>query len=287
MSGSGLSGEAPSVSPQLVRGLAIRHWFGRWVACLAGGLVLLIIDLFVSSGVEASGPIRLMQGSSLALNGALPTKVPLEQLEGRSTPSGLTLRLDAVDAGFWFGFPLWRGELESTPGAALGPYRLEVLRHLEPPEASSPSVQMRASAPEKISTLSVELLDVRTWREEHPSRLVRWVGLEPGLGLSWLAVLLLGSLCGLFWFAHRLRLELEAQGLSELERLVRAEDGWRLLFRRLSGPAPVLGTRRPLWNRLGQCLGEGVVVGVEVDQLWVSVPLDRTLPSELWIRGHG
>lgn len=271
------------LSPELIRGLRWRFWLSRSISVAALLLVLTVVDLFASEAAAAGGVLRLSVASSLPLNGSLPRMVLLEQLEARSYPPGLHLRLEAVAAGFWLGFPLWRGVLEAEPAAAPGTYQLEVLLHPLQSAAATPSVQMRPSAPERVLAQTVELLEAPRWRSEHPSWLTRVVGVAPGLGVFTLAMLLVGQLAGLFWWAHGLRLTLEAQGLCEVERLSRTESGWTLWFRRLPGPLLEPGIALVLVGRHGLSVGEARLEAV-TEQHWIlSLPAVVSPSSEMWV----
>jgi len=147
-----------------------------WAAALVClFLVLTILDGLIARFRQPLNVFHLLSGQSADIDGPVPEQAGgLQDLGVVSSSPEITIRFESQEKGFWFGSPLWRGQLRIGDGVRPGDYQIRVFSKPKGLQPSAPVFLIRIHP------------DPRALKKSSPSFIRRTFGLSP-----WHLVLLL------------------------------------------------------------------------------------------------
>lgn len=246
----------------LAQATLYRRTAGR-IGLIVGVLLLAsLIDGVISRHRTAFNVVNALPGSRQEIFGPLAEKVAgVQDLTYESSAPHLTLTLENIFTGHWFGDDMWRGWLTVGPPTPPGKYTLTV--KLRQPQSAAPPVVFRVNVYADVAALNKNAL----------SLVQRYTGWSPWwLAAGTLPVLLAMGLT-VFWLSGKIDRLLAQAGRAEVYRVTRRESGFDLNFGLGSQHGVKPGDRLDLFDPSGQHVGAVAVTEVSeaVGVAWAEV----------------
>lgn len=236
------------------------------VVCLL--LFLSVLDALSARFREPANHFSVLPGGTIPVTAPLnDSSENLQDLFYHSSSGGITLRLEAIQKGFWFGGALWNGTLEIGTNVPPGSYRV--------------TVQSRKGTGRKGGSLFY--VDVfKNQGELHrksPSFFLSILGINPWHAALFFSPWVLMTFGAVFYLSSREDRLLSQEGKAEVYRVRTVENEEEIFFGlgRRQGIEP--GTRLSLQNPQGPVIGPIVAQEVfedhataRVDPGWKVMP---------------
>lgn len=248
----------------------------RTLAGWAAALICLLLTLTILDGLIARfrqplNVFHLLPGQAEDIDGPVPEQAAsLQDLGVVSSSPELTIRFESQEKGFWFGSPLWRGQLRAGDRVRPGDYQVRVFSKPKGLQPSAPVFLIRIHP------------DPLALQKSSPSFIRRTFGLSP-----WRLVLLLLPLTAagfgliLLLSAKRDKLLLQA-GRAEIYRVRSMETGWEVTFGLGTANGVQEGEILRLLDDGGELLGEvKVLTADETDSVAEVGPEQAVRPGYL------
>lgn len=248
----------------------------RWKNLLAGAgaAVCALFLIAVLDGAAAylrtpSNSLRMLAGESTRLTGPMPPETKnLERMTYSGSSDFVSIALEEVISGFWFGTRMWRGTLRLDAGIEPGQYGLTVFGKDDQKKVGANTFQITVYG------------NNASLRADLESFVERFTGISPWV-VSGAFFLLVALVCGTLFLVSCRREKLMAEaGEAEIYRVAREEAGFAIYFGLGRQHGLEKGSRLVLMDGKGRDLEEIVAESVsERDSLARVGPLAVVRPG--------
>ena len=196
-----------------------RLLLGKVGACCCLLMFLALLDGLVARFREPANLWKVLPGMAVEMNGPLEDEVKdIRELTYTSNSPHLRLTFSAAHKGYFLGGDMWRGQLQVSPQAEAGEYRLTVGIIGKTPPKPLPPYRIMVFA------------DPLSLQRSYKSLIHYYSGLSPwAVAPGFLPAILL-SFGAVFYLSQKKEKLLARRGRAEIYRVLRRDGEWVINF---------------------------------------------------------
>lgn len=229
----------------------LRRLAGYAGALLGLAIAFAIYDAMASQFGQDPNLFHALPGERVHLNGPMPEKAEAPtDLVPVGNVSGLTLRFEDVQTGFWLGGRQWKGVAIVAADADPGLRQLSVTAREAPAVPAGPTISVQVYPSEEAL------------RRDSPSLIRQATGLAPGLAAAAAFPLFAAAFLASFLLSRQLEKLLAQTGKAEIFMLKKSPEGSQISFGLGGRQGIEVGDLVTLHNEAGLAVGTARVISV-------------------------
>jgi hypothetical protein len=244
-------------------------------------VVAAVLDGCIAKFREPVNVFDLLPGTKASINGPLPPSVKVTtDLAYLSNSPDITVSVDALQTGYWFGGNLWVGTLSLAPRIAAGEYDLRVFLREAGPGQPTSLFKVRVYG------------DYASFRASFRSMIRRYLDISPWWFIVSCLPFLAVSLGCVYLLSQKIETLMALEGKAEVYLVRKTEAGYDIGFALGASHGVNAGSKVSLYDDSGRRIGTAVVresratdslaavdADVPVRQGCVAVKEGATLPN--------